>query len=155
MTTQPGSIALDAESIYFADKEERTVSRLSKTAPSIPERIASGQAAPDGVAIDGDHLFWTCYAGDTVVGSLKQPDSYTVLAIMQDSPNGITAGGNFAYYSTYWGNTIGRVSASGGAPLILADVDTPIRLALDDQYVYFTGNGEETMGPRGVYRVAR
>lgn len=155
MTTQPGSIALDADSIFFADKEGRTVSRLSKASPSAPELIATSQAGPDGIAIDGDNLFWTCYEGDTVVVSPKQPDAYTVLANRQVRPNGITAGGNFAYYSTYMGNTIGRVSANGGPPLILAEVDTPIRLALDEQYVYFTGNGEETDGPRGVYRVPR
>jgi hypothetical protein len=155
MTTQPGSIALDAESVYFADKEGQTVSRLDKSAPGAPELIAISQAGPDSIAIDGDNLFWTCFFGDTVVVSPKRPDAYVPIANAQESPNGITAGGNFAYYSTYRGNTIGRVSANGGPPLILADVDTPIRLALDEQYVYFTGNGEETMGPRGVYRVAR
>ncbi len=154
-SAQPGSIALDDTSIYFNDKLGKTVNRLDKSGPSVPEEIANSQAAPDGIAIDGDKLFWTCFDGDTVVVLSRQTSQSRVLASLQESPNGIVAGGNFAYYSTYQGNTIGRVSADGGPPLILANVDTPIRLALDDQYVYFTGNGEETMGPHGVYRVPR
>lgn len=150
----PGSIALDDDSIYFTDKDAKTVNRLSKTAPQMPVVLAPYQPGPDGIALDGDNIFWGCFEGDTVMRLAKEETQPVVLATFQGNPNGITAGGNFAYYSTYRGGTVSRVSADGGEPLVLAAVNAPIRLALDESYVYFTGSGEE-MGAHGVYRVPR
>lgn len=154
-SVEPGSIAIDERSIYFTDKGAQTVSRLDRLSPGTVEEISNLQAGPDDIAIDGENLFWTCYAADLVVKRPKNAPMNVALVLGEDSPNGIAAGGNFVYYSTYRGNTLARVSADGGPSLLLANVDTPIRLVLDDQYVYYTGNGEETDGPDGVYRVPR
>jgi len=157
-SVEPGSIALDDTSIYFTDKGAQTVSRLNRLSPSAVEQISESQAGPDDIAIEGENLFWTCYGADLVVKRPKNATSATMnvaLVLGEGNPNGIAVGGNFVYYSTYRGNTLARVSADGGPSLLLAEVDTPIRLVLDDQYVYFTGNGEETGGPDGVFRVSR
>lgn len=157
-SVEPGSIALDEDSIYFTDKLAQTVSRLDRASPSSVELISDSQAGPDDIAIEGENLFWTCYGADLVVKRPKNATSATMnvaLVLGEGNPNGIAVGGNFVYYSTYRGNTLSRVSADGGPALLLAEVDTPIRLVLDDQYVYFTGNGEETDGPDGVFRVSR
>jgi sugar lactone lactonase YvrE len=151
---EPGSIALDEDSVYFTDKGAGTVTRIDKSAPLTPIGLAAYQPGPDGIALEGDNIFWACFNGDTVVRLPKQETRTVVLASGEGNPNSITVGGNFAYYSTYKGGSVSRVSASGGDVLLLAEVNAPIRMALDEAYLYFTGSGEE-MGAHGVYRVPR
>lgn len=152
---EPGSVALDSEFVYYTDKYAETVNRIRKLSPSAPEEVSGSQPGPDGIAVDGDNLFWTCFGGDSVIKRAKQNGMNIALALEQDQPNGIAASGNFVYYSTYEGDTIGRVSVEGGPPLILAGAASPIRVAVDDQYVYYTASGEEDMVADGVFRVPK
>jgi len=46
------------------------------------------------------------------------------------------------------------VSATGGQPLLLAQCDSPVRVAVDESYVYYTASGRQNNAP-GVFKVPK
>lgn len=156
LSGNPGSVATDADHVYFNDKEAGRVYRLPKRESSASlEILADYQSSPDGIALDNENVYWTCFGTDTVYRRPKQADTERkVLAVGQPQPNGIAAAGEFVYYTSYQGGMVIRVSASGGGPLLLAVCDTPIRVAVDESYVYYTASGQRTTAP-GLFKVPK
>jgi hypothetical protein len=155
LSGNPGSVAIDGDAIYFNDKANLTVNRLPTDGSStVAEVLADQQPMPDGIAVDERNVYWTCYSGDAVVRRSKQdPADRQTLALGQPQPNGIAADGPFVYYTTYSG-TLSRVPVTGGPTLLLALGDSPIRVAVDDAYAYFTASGQVYTAP-GVFKVPK
>ncbi|MBN1605356.1 MAG: SMP-30/gluconolactonase/LRE family protein [Polyangiaceae bacterium] len=156
LSDNPGSVAIDGDTVYFNDKEAGTVNRLPKDGSStVAEVLANLQAMPDGIAVDQSNVYWTCYGGEAVARCSKQDASdRQTLASDQSRPNGIAADGAFVYYTAHDSGTVSRVSMTGGEPLLLARCDTPLRVALDESYTYFTASGRLNNAP-GVFRVPK
>jgi hypothetical protein len=156
LSENPGSVAIDGDSIYFNDKQYGTVNRLPKDGSStVAEVIAEQQPMPDGIAVDDKNVYWTCYSAAEVIRCSKQnPQDQQTLASDQFQPNGIVSDGGFVYYTAYGSGTVSRVSVTGGVPLLLAQCDTPLRVAVDESYAYFTASGQLNQAP-GVFRVPK
>jgi hypothetical protein len=116
-----------------------------------PVAVASGQAAPTGIAVDGTNIYWTNFDDNTVmkcpVTGCTQP---VLVASGQSNPAGIAVDAT----SVYWTNSgtlsfppgggemgtgaLMKALLDGGAPTPLASAEVdPWALAIDDANVYW------------------
>lgn len=163
---RPIGLALGGGYVYFTSSTAGTVSRVPVTGGPV-EIIATGQSGPQGIAVDAAQVYWTNPAGSNTVmraditGAL--PATPIVMASGQAGPLGIAVDATHAY----WTSTGGLVSktpldaVSPMAPTVLcsgalqpADISTPLGLALDGPYAYFT-NGFFGLTTATVVRVQR
>jgi hypothetical protein len=124
-----------------------------------PCTMATGLNHPFEIAVDENNVYWTEFGGDVntengavkscpVTGCAGVPLAYMVF---QASPRGIVVDGQ----NVYWGIATGQtsngaiyscpVAGCNGNPMKLADANTPFRLALDDTYVYWADNSDDTV----------
>jgi hypothetical protein len=56
----PNGIALDGQDVYWSNRGDGTIMRLSAYASpgTMPTTIAKGQASPGTVAVDGQYVYW-------------------------------------------------------------------------------------------------
>ncbi|WP_437730273.1 hypothetical protein [Sorangium sp. So ce1335] len=115
----PQAIALDvdaegnAQAVYWADMEHGTISRINLGGSDLgaPEIFAEGQAAPRGIAIDREFVFWTNWQGGTVMYAPKAGGAPVELARGQDRPRAIVVDQE----AVYWTNEGAVAPAMGGS----------------------------------------
>jgi hypothetical protein len=65
---RPNHLAVDDTFVYFTSQADGRVLRQLHTMDERPEQLASGQAAPFAVAVDGGGAYWTNGGADCEVG---------------------------------------------------------------------------------------
>jgi hypothetical protein len=115
-----------------------------------PHAIATGQQHPTGVAVAGNHLYWTNLGfggfsdGTVVKANLDGSDPHTI-ADSQHLPAGVAVDSSHLY----WINTRGAKEIDGGSlvqadldgthqQLLMNGTDGPYGLALNQTYLYVT-----------------
>jgi hypothetical protein len=161
---RPIGLALGGGYLYFTSANAGTVSRVPVTGGQV-ELVATGQSGPQGVAVDASHVYWTNPGGSNTVmraditGAV--PATPVIMATGQAGPLSIAVDATHAY----WTSTSGLLSktpidaTSAMAPTVLcsgalqgADISTPIGLAIDGTYAYFT-NGFFGLSSATIVRV--
>ncbi|HET6280877.1 MAG TPA: HYR domain-containing protein, partial [Polyangia bacterium] len=107
----------------------------------VPTTLASAQAGPLGIAVDGTSVYWTNGDDGTVMKVALSGGAPTTLASGQNTPRGIAVDGASVYWAA--GNTVMKVALSGGAPTTLASsgqAGPSMGIAVDGTSVYWTNN---------------
>jgi hypothetical protein len=149
-------IATDATRAYWADGGFGTIRSAPLGAPvQPPTTLATDQVAPDGVALDDDHVYWTTHsATGQVLALAKTAASGTapsVLASAQPNPHAIAVADGFVYWTDQGdgsaeSGSVQRVAVGGGPITTLADHQPgPAELALADGFVYWTDSVAGTL----------
>jgi hypothetical protein len=66
----PRGLAIDAKSVYWANKEDGTIKAVPLGGGPVTV-IAAGQDQPANVVVDADFVYWTNFRGDTIVKIAK------------------------------------------------------------------------------------
>ncbi len=127
---------------------EGYVARIRKDGSS-REELATGRFDPDNVALDGPLLCWVMVRPKegTLVRLAPGTDSPAVVAHGQFAPESVIAHGGRAYWiDPTAGPAVMMVPLAGGEPQKLAQGEAgnpvhPVRLAADDEAVYWTDSG--------------
>jgi hypothetical protein len=100
------------------------------------------------IAIDDGAVYWLDVGDGTVMmasTSVAAPTPIT-LASGQAGPYGIAVGKDHVYWSNRLGGAVWSVAKAGGAPVLMSTATTPLDVAIDDAYLYWSDDG-------GVHRV--
>ena len=99
--------------------------------------LATAQANPLGVAVDGENLYWT-----TNQGVMAMPLSGGAPMLLASSPGGnslVRSDGANVFWTSQAQGTVSRVAIGGGPVATLAMGESaPLGIALDASNVYFT-----------------
>jgi hypothetical protein len=117
-----------------------------------PAVLASGQASPLKIAVDGTHVYWTNWGTCGVGGCTGQvvtrrlagcEQAPIVLASGQEYPRGIAVDAANVYWTTTDGlGSVMSVPIDGGAPRSLASAQSlPESVAADGTRAFWTTNG--------------
>jgi hypothetical protein len=132
-------LRVDDANVFYATAVETTgmVISVPKNGGA-PKTIAANQDGARGIALFGDHIFWTNQPGGTVMQANKDGSGAITLAENQGSPEGVTSDGTWVY----WANTVGNVSkvqVGGGTPVVVAQqLDYPRYIAVNPVGLFWT-----------------
>jgi hypothetical protein len=174
-TTEPIiSVAADATHLYWTggrrEGGQESEAMLGRVAPRMAhyvgyvarinkdgsgkQELTSGRFVPSNVAVDGGTLYWVMVRPreGTLVRLPAGADSPTVVAHGHFAPQSLIVHGGRAYWiDPEAGPAVMLVSLAGEEPKKLAQGEAsnpvhPIRLAADDQAVYWTDGGSSPNG---------
>src|SRR5262249_53483553 len=117
----PFGVALDdAGAVYWLDQPGGLGEGRVGDGGRRPRGRAEQQAAPYGIALDSEHVFWTTQDGGTVVRADKDGQHQLVLAAGGQMSEGIVVRDGSVFFTDYLGGTVSAVPAAGGATRALA-----------------------------------
>jgi len=90
--------------------------------------LASGQNVPFGIVVDATTVYWTNYAGGTVMKVPIGGATPTTLASGQNSPYGIAVDATSVFWTTYTGGAVMSVPTGGGTPTELDEKPYKLRM---------------------------
>jgi hypothetical protein len=110
----PGSIALDASSVFFGSAD--TIKRVEKTADGL-KTLAIGQS-PFSMQVDADYIYWVSVNTSDVSRLPKAGGDVEKIATALEAPRWLELMGDQLYVGTE--KTVLRMEKDGSAPLTLA-----------------------------------
>ena len=118
--------------------------------PPGPAAVVTGQWFPEAVALDRDRVYFTEYLAGTVRAASREGGELVTLAEGIARPWDLALDEDFVYCASagsYAAGSAGeylrdgsvlRIPKAGGEPLVLAaEQDYPLRVAVDDTFVYW------------------
>jgi hypothetical protein len=144
-TADFNELALDATTVFYADKGGGTIGRVAKTGGATTT-LASGETSVAGLAVDADHVYWS-----TAAGSIKRvPKAGGVVQVVSTGkqPGPVAVDGASVFWSAVSAGPLGEdqvqsAPVTGGTAAVVYDetnnsATPPVQdLLLDGPYVYF------------------
>ena len=152
---QPAWITVDSQNIYWSNRYTTTgsigVCPLAGCAGPATKLIEPLNR-PNGIVADGSSIFWAETEGRTVKKADADGSNIQVLVpeTLNLKPLHLALHGGFVYFTERQEGRVGRVPVDGGAVQMLGQSSLPWKVAVTDDWVYWT-NSEVDSG--AVYRV--
>ncbi len=137
-----------AAQIYWANRGDDSIGRANRDGTGVDQGFISGAGAPNGVAIDSAHLFWT---HDTVSGGVARANlngtqvDQSFIATAGPSP-GVAVDNAHVFWSQSASGvgTIGRANLDGSFPsqTFITTGASPCGVAVGADNVYWANGGD-------------
>nr|HEX4313898.1 hypothetical protein [Kofleriaceae bacterium] len=159
----PDAIAVDATSLYFGEQGllQHAGAQLSKVARSGGAVTAVRAGEPGGIAVDGDHVYWSVGGTCESVNGAKMPDDGSMwsspiakpspkqLASKLRCPEKIATDADSIYVADNDTGAILAIPKAGGAPVVVVQDAPGTRwLAVDATTVYWINQRTGTVKRR-------
>jgi len=143
---KPVGIALDANSIYFADDGAQAIRVMPKTGGS-PTTLSSNQVTPYYVAFDAGTVYWTKADQGAL---MKRASGSTPVALTtgMQTPLGVAIVGATAYVAEAGTSRVAKVATDGSSKGLLVTLDSGMYvegLATDGVTVWVSYNATDTI----------
>ena len=101
------------------------------------------------MAVDGQHIYWTNDAGNTIGRANLDGSSPNQSFITgANAPHGVAVDGQYIYWTNGAGNTIGEANLDGSSPnqSFISGANNPHGVAVDGLHIYWTNESGNTIG---------
>ena len=138
-TSGSGWIAADDRHVVWTDEQKGDVV-LANPQKGAPLRIlASGQARPYSVTMDGAHVYWANEENGSLARVVRAGGEVEVLVRGQSWPAGAAVDATHLYWIDRHAGQVMRIRKNGGEPQILASASVgSFTLALSGTHLYWT-----------------
>jgi sugar lactone lactonase YvrE len=134
--------------VYWANSSSNTIGRANLDGTGVNQSFITAADDPFGVAVDGQHIYWTNYGNgsvhSTTIGRAKLDGSDATQSFITgaDQPAAVAVDGQHIYWANAGSNAIGRANLDGTGvnQRFITGAHIPISLAVDGQHIYW-GNG--------------
>ena len=142
----------EASKIYWAQgprgaaAEHGTIARARLDGSGTDERFVKGTTGGAGVAVDGDHIYWTNYGGGTI-GRARLDGTHVDQHFITGArfPIGLAVDGRHLDWTTYDG--IARANLDGSEiDDDFISADAPVGLAVDREHIYWASKTGDHIG---------
>jgi virginiamycin B lyase len=117
---------------------------------SLPNQsFIAGATSPEGVAVDGQHLYWTNNLNNAIGrANLDGTSPNQSFIASASAPQGVAVDGQHVYWASPGFGRIGRANLDGTSPdqSFIAGINGPPDVAVDGQHVYWTNPGSNAIG---------
>src|ERR671911_356892 len=134
------SLALPATAgafVYWANNGGGTIGRANLDGSGVDQSFITGAGEPVGVAVDGEHVYWT--AGTIGRANLDGSGVDQSFITGASFPVGVTVDAQHVYWDNLDTDSIGRADLDGSDinQSFIATDDGPFGVAVDRQHVYW------------------
>jgi sugar lactone lactonase YvrE len=132
--------------VYWTEFDGGNVMKNQRTAAqSAAVTLASGESSPDGIAVDGDYVYWVEQGTTSSNGSVRRnsvngtPSSVQTLASGRNDPWNLATDGTHVFWTENAAGNVMQVPVGGGAVFTLSTGDdAPYGIAVDSSGIYFS-----------------
>jgi len=138
-------LAVDLTTVYFSDQARGTIERVDKAGGN-GGVLASDQDAPYGVAVSGEHVYWSNFVDDGAVMRVSIEGGEAMLVAEATRPRTVAVVDDQIYWGTFQVDT-GRVMrvpvALDEEPVAMAEMLGGVAdLVVGEDRVFFTAHAE-------------
>jgi len=95
----PGTMTIDANSVYWTDYKEGTVRGIGKPGIGAGITFAMNQSGANGISVDAEYVYWGAFVGEAVSRSLKSAATPQPLALAQTPITSLANDGCCIYWT--------------------------------------------------------
>jgi hypothetical protein len=161
----PTILAVDANDLFFTQFFAGNVNKLGLLGTTILTTLVAGQFAPDGIAVDGDDVYFANSGGGKVKRVKRDATDAVELADGLDHPGLVALDADYVYWTAYGSaNADGQIQRMKKGCVGAACVETlatgqcgPIGIAVDQKAVYWANEkaGASGCAAGAVMRIAK
>jgi virginiamycin B lyase len=161
------AVAVDGEHIFWTVANSPALALIGRanldgtgvneSLISAPGPYPSEFSFPAGIAVGGQHVYWSNLENDTIGEANKDGTGVNQSFISATFPTQLAVDGRYIYWTSVGAGTIGRANKDGTGvnQSFISGLDDPTGLAVDGQRIYwtsFSGNsiGEANLDGTGV-----
>jgi hypothetical protein len=135
--TTLGGVAIDGDSVYYAETDAGTVSKISLTGGPATV-MAKDQAGPHDVKVQAGFVYWANHRGGTIMRAPITGGDAKIVAQGQKRPRGLALDKESAYWADDLYGTLVRAPLTGGGRQALGKEEDAGGLTADQAGLYFT-----------------
>jgi virginiamycin B lyase len=125
--------------VYWANSGTNSIARANLDGTGADQSFITGANAPEGVAVDGAHIYW---ANRATIGRANLDGTGANQDFITGAPNpsGVAVDGAHVYWANSQGGTIGRANLDGTDvnQNFITGAYAPAGVAVDGAHVYWT-----------------
>src|SRR5690242_15663632 len=126
-----------------------TIGRANADGSAVKQDLISGASGPEGVAVDGAHIYWA-NPGTHSIGRANLDGSSPNPGFISGAsdPYGVAVDGAHIYWTNVTTGTIGRANLDGGAAddHFISGGSDPEGIAVDGRHIYWANAFSELIG---------
>ena len=140
--------------VYWAGQEQdrQAIARANLDGTGVKNGFITGVKDPWGVAVDGQHIYWTDDNGTTIARANLDGTGVDRSFITGTDSIGVAVDSHYVYWTNATAGTIGRadLDGTGVTQSFITGANDPWAVAVDGQHVYWTNYGSSTIGRANV-----
>ena len=157
------AVAVDGQHIYWTTSNSPALALIGEanldgtgvnlSLISAPGPYPSQFSFPAGIAVDGQHIYWSNVENDTIGEANKDGTGVNQSFISATSPAELAVDGQHIYWTNLGDGTIGagtigeaNKDGTGVNRSFISGLDNPTGLAVDGQHIYWTSFDANTIG---------
>jgi virginiamycin B lyase len=125
--------------VYWTNSATGAIGRANLDGSSQDQGFVLGAHAPTGVAVDGEHAYWTNFNGTIARANLDGTGVDESFIAGANSPAGIAVDSAHIYWTNFNAGSIGRakLDGTGADESFITGVVNPAGVAVDGAHVYW------------------
>jgi virginiamycin B lyase len=126
--------------VYWSNYDPDTIGRANLDGTGDNPSFITGASGPQGVAVDGSHVYWTNVTGAIGRANLDGTGANHSFITGASEPEGVAVDGSHVYWANFGTDTIGRANldGTGASQNFITGAAGIVGVAVNGSHVYWT-----------------